>query len=104
MAGSPFDCPICLGTYNDSARFPHGLACGHCLCRTCLQQLLKAPADTRACPLCKQGVEAETVADVPCVFQLVPGCGPGAAPVLASEVGRPYVGRGFRVKGFRPTG
>ncbi|XP_053407929.1 transcription intermediary factor 1-beta-like [Mercenaria mercenaria] len=55
------ECPVCCENYNDDARVPRAILCGHSFCTTCLKKMLRDKNIT--CPLC-QAVHAVRDGDV----------------------------------------
>ncbi|KIY95969.1 RING finger protein [Monoraphidium neglectum] len=54
---SAFECNICL----DLAKEPVVTLCGHLFCWPCLYRWMQVQSYTRACPVCKAGVEVDKV-------------------------------------------
>lgn len=54
---SAFECNICL----DLAKEPVVTLCGHLFCWPCLYRWMQVQNYTRACPVCKAGVEVDKV-------------------------------------------
>ena len=52
-----FDCPICLTNYDN----PKLLKCGHTLCESCLNNIIKKDKDNPLCPLCKKLIKKNEV-------------------------------------------
>ena len=56
-------CAVCLELFDNAARIPHALTCGHEYCATCLAAMLKD--GKLACPQDRAETEAESVACLP---------------------------------------
>jgi hypothetical protein len=96
-----FSCCICTENYDDTVRCPRVLRCGHSLCQTCLNRLLRCPG-AKACPECRRAITPNRTADFPknfALLQLLPaipaqpvaapcynGCGGGLATEAAALV------------------
>ena len=58
MASEGPECSICLEGYNDKAKFPRMLSCGHSFCSSCLERLLYG--NTIRCPTCRSLIVVPT--------------------------------------------
>ena len=93
-------CSVCAENYDNSARCPRVLRCGHTLCQSCLGRIIRGPA-AKACPECRFQIKPNRTADFPknyALLQLFPaipaepvaapcddtGCGGGAVEANAS--------------------
>ncbi|GLC70071.1 hypothetical protein PLESTF_000920200 [Pleodorina starrii] len=57
---SAFECNICL----ELAKEPVVTLCGHLFCWPCLYRWMQVQAYSRACPVCKAGVEIDKVVPI----------------------------------------
>ena len=89
-------CSICMENYDLVVRCPRVLRCGHSLCQSCLNHLLRCSAAKKTCPECRFVIKPNRIADFPqnfAVLQLIPlnpaescdhtGCSGSAANVTA---------------------
>ena len=68
-------CSICMENYDLVVRCPRVLRCGHSLCQSCLNHLLRCSAATKTCPECRFEIKPNRIADFPknfAVLQLIP--------------------------------
>ena len=52
-ARSPVECPICEDRYDEEARCPRNLVCGHTVCTACVHKLNHDGSNRIKCPECR---------------------------------------------------
>ena len=50
-------CPVCDESYDEKDHLPKGFPCQHCVCMTCLEEIIKRCNGSKvACPMCRHAV------------------------------------------------
>lgn len=85
----PFECLVCLQSYDEAQHRPMMLPCGHTICVSDLRSLLTGPRSNPLCPLCRSPLPTTQPADkFPTNYQLLQAQASAASTAAAAAASR----------------